>query len=97
MTAALRHAAAGVAASAALALSGCGQKGPLYLPEKPGAVVTSPAATPPAPPPPPSAPGQPPQPPPAAEPQSTPEPAPTSSTPAPAKKSDQDKDSQSPH
>lgn len=97
MTAALRPAAACFAASAALALSGCGQKGPLYLPEKTGAVVTSPAATPPAPPPPPNAPGQPPHIPPAAQPQSTPEPAPSSSTSAPPKKSDEDKDSQSPH
>jgi predicted small lipoprotein YifL len=39
----------------ATALAGCGQKGPLYLPEKPGNIVTRPAQTPPAPPP--SAPG----------------------------------------
>jgi predicted small lipoprotein YifL len=96
MTAALRHVAACAAASAALALSACGQKGPLYLPEKGGAVVTSPAATAPAPPPPPNAPGQPPQIPPAPEPQSTPEPVPSSSTPAPPKKSDENEDSQSP-
>ena len=29
-------------AALATALAGCGQKGPLYLPEKPGAVVTTP-------------------------------------------------------
>ena len=95
MTPALRRAAAWLAASVALALAGCGQKGPLYLPEKGGAVVTSPATAPPAPPPAPTAPGQPPQPPPAAEPQSTPEPVPTAPS-APPKKSDEDKDSQSP-
>jgi hypothetical protein len=95
MTPALRRAAACLAASVALALAGCGQKGPQYLAEKGGAVVTSPAAAPPAPPPAPTAPGQPPQPPPAAEPQSTPEPVPTAPS-APPKKSDEDKDSQSP-
>ena len=94
MSAALRRLAACGAASAALALSGCGQKGPLYLPEKGGAVVTSPGVNAPAPPPPPAAPGQPPQTPPAAEPQSTPEPSP-SGAPVPPKKSDEDKDSQS--
>jgi predicted small lipoprotein YifL len=31
-----------------LALPGCGKKGPLYLPEEPGEVVTRPAETPPA-------------------------------------------------
>jgi predicted small lipoprotein YifL len=31
----------------ALLLSGCGQKGPLYLPDRNGTVVTSPAANPP--------------------------------------------------
>ena len=38
----------GVALAAALA--GCGQKGPLYLPEKPGQIVTRPTQTPAAPP-----------------------------------------------
>jgi diaminopimelate decarboxylase len=95
MTAAAPRGAACLAASVALALAGCGQKGPLYLPEKGGAVVTSPAATPPAPPPAPNPPGQPPQPAPAAEPQSTPEAAPSAPS-APPKKSDEDKDSQSP-
>ena len=79
--------------AATLALGGCGQKGPLYLPEKSGAVVTSPAATPPAPPP---APGQPPQPSPAPQPQSTSEPPPTEVA-APPKKSDKDEDQQTPH
>jgi predicted small lipoprotein YifL len=32
-------------AAVALALGGCGQKGPLYLPDKNAKVVTSPAAT----------------------------------------------------
>jgi diaminopimelate decarboxylase len=95
MTAAVRRVAAGLAASVALALAGCGQKGPLYLPEKGGAVVTSPAATPPAPPPAPVPPGQPQEPAPTAEPQSTPEPSPTTTPAAPPKKSDQDQDSQS--
>jgi len=35
-----------VAALLACAVSACGQKGPLYLPEAPGEVVTRPAATP---------------------------------------------------
>ena len=43
MRQALRPAAA---AAAILALGGCGQKGPLYLPEKGAAVVRPPAATP---------------------------------------------------
>jgi len=38
-----------VVAGFALALTACGQKGPLYLPDRGGAVVTSPAAAPPAP------------------------------------------------
>jgi len=96
MTPALRRATACLAASVALALAGCGQKGPLYLPEKGGAVVTSPSGSAaPAPPPAPSAPGQPQEPAPTAEPQSTPEPAPTAPS-APPKKSDEDQDSQSP-
>ena len=95
MTAISQRVAAGLAASVVLALAGCGQRGPLYLPDKGGAVVTSPAAAPPAPPPAPTAPGQPQQPPPTAEPQSTPEPAPSAPS-APPKKSDEDKDSQSP-
>jgi len=33
-------------AAGVLALTGCGQKGPLYLPDKPGDVVTRPAARP---------------------------------------------------
>ena len=36
-----------LAALLACALTGCGQKGPLYLPETPTEVVTRPAATPP--------------------------------------------------
>jgi predicted small lipoprotein YifL len=32
----------------AAALAACGQKGPLYLPEKPGEIVTRPVQTPPA-------------------------------------------------
>jgi predicted small lipoprotein YifL len=38
------------AALVALGLVACGQKGALYLPDKAGAVVTTPAGTPPAPP-----------------------------------------------
>ena len=40
-----------LAAAAALAVGGCGQKGPLYLPDKGAKVVTTPAppAAPPAP------------------------------------------------
>ena len=80
------------AASAAL-LAGCGQKGPLYLPEKSGAVVTTPAApaapaTPTSAPPPGSAtPAAPP-------PQTAPAPgAATPSAPAPQKKQNGDDDS----
>ena len=69
--------------AAALVLAGCGLRGPLYLPEKSGAVVTAPAATPTAPPAP-SAPTQ-------AEPA-----PPASAAPAPQKKTDEDQDSQSP-
>ncbi|HEY1873198.1 MAG TPA: lipoprotein [Steroidobacteraceae bacterium] len=93
MSAALCRGGIGAAVAATLALAGCGQKGPLYLPEKGGAVVTSPAATAPAPPP---APGQPPQPSPAPQPQSTSEPPPTEVA-APPKKSDKDEDQQTPH
>jgi diaminopimelate decarboxylase len=89
---------AGVAAvlAATLALAGCGQKGPLYLPEKGGAAVTTPATAAPAPPPPPASPGQPPQPSPAPGPQSTAEPPPEDVA-APPKKSDKDEDQQTPH
>ena len=51
------------AALAAALLAGCGQKGPLYLPDQKGQVVVTsappPAATPPAATPPAAAPGQP--------------------------------------
>jgi predicted small lipoprotein YifL len=40
------------AALAALLLGGCGQKGPLYLPDQTGEVVTRPTQTPPQEPPP---------------------------------------------
>ena len=40
----------GLVLALATALAGCGQKGPLYLPEKPGQIVTRPTQTPPAPP-----------------------------------------------
>jgi predicted small lipoprotein YifL len=92
MTGALRCGAVGALIAATLTLTGCGQKGPLYLPEKGGAVVTAPATAPAAPP----APGQPPQPSPAPQPQSNGEPPPEA-TPAPPKKSDKDEDQQSPH
>jgi predicted small lipoprotein YifL len=74
-----------VAATAAL-LAGCGQKGALYLPPKPGTAVTS-GPTAPAAPAAPAAPSQPPQ---AAPLEPPPESAP------PPKKSDPDSDSQSP-
>ena len=89
MSGAFSHTGVGVVLAATLALAGCGQKGPLYLPEKPGAVVT-------APPPPPAAPGQPPQPSPAPGPQSAAEPPPADVA-APPKKSDKDEDPQTPH
>ena len=89
MSGAFSRAGVGVVLATTLALAGCGQKGPLYLPEKPGAVVT-------APPPPPAAPGQPPQPSPAPGPQSTAEPPPADVA-APPKKSDKDEDAQTPH
>jgi predicted small lipoprotein YifL len=41
-----RELPAGCALLAALAVAGCGQKGPLYLPDKTAAVVTSSAAVP---------------------------------------------------
>jgi diaminopimelate decarboxylase len=91
MSGAFSRAAVGVILAATLALAGCGQKGPLYLPEKPGAVVTAPPASPP----PPAAPGQPPQPSPAPGPQDTAEPPPADVAPPP-KKSDKDEDSQTP-
>jgi|AmaraimetFIIA100_FD_contig_41_26780446_length_872_multi_6_in_0_out_0_2 predicted small lipoprotein YifL len=89
-----------LAAALALALAGCGQKGPLYLPEKGGTVVTTPAQTAPGQPevspaqPPQSAPAQPevsPAPPPQSAPAPTPPTAPT-----PPKKTDKDSDSQTP-
>lgn len=92
MSGAHRCGGVGALIAATLALAGCGQKGPLYLPEKGGAVVTAPAAAPAAPP----APGQPSQPSPAPQPQSGGEPPPVD-TPAPPKKSDKDEDQQSPH
>ncbi|HZC87485.1 MAG TPA: lipoprotein [Steroidobacteraceae bacterium] len=90
MSGAFSRAGVGVVLAATLALAGCGQKGPLYLPEKPGAVVTAPPA------PPPAAPGQPPQPSPASGAQSTAEPPPADVA-APPKKSDKDEDAQTPH
>jgi diaminopimelate decarboxylase len=96
MSGALLRGGVGAVLAAALALAGCGQKGPLYLPEKGGAVVTAPATAPPAPPPAPAAPGQPPQPSPAPGPQSTAEPPPGEVA-APPKKSDKDEDQQTPH
>jgi len=69
-------------AAGAVVLAGCGQKGPLYLPEKGGAVVTAPPA---------ATPGQPPEPSPAPQPQSTAEPPPADMA-APPKKSDKDED-----
>jgi hypothetical protein len=79
--------AGAAAASAALMLAGCGQKGPLYLPEKGATAVTNPAGPPPAPPPA----GQPAEPSPAPQPQSAPEPPPTG-TASPEKKTDSDDD-----
>ena len=62
-------------------LGGCGQKGPLYLPDKGGAVVRPPAAAPGATP---------------APAQSAPGPQDSPAT-APPKKTDKDDDSKSPH
>jgi predicted small lipoprotein YifL len=97
-----------LAAALALAVAGCGQKGPLYLPDKGGTVVTTPpqsapgqppqsAPQPPqsAPQPPQSAPAQPPQSAPAQPPQSAPAATPPTA-PTPAKKTDKDSDSQTP-
>jgi predicted small lipoprotein YifL len=72
-------AARALAACAELVLAGCGQKGPLYLPEKGGTVVTAPTEAPA---------------PPAPQPQSTPGPPPEApaSSPPPPKKSDTDED-----
>ena len=70
-------AAAALTVSAVLLLGGCGQKGPLYLPEKSATAVT----TPPSPPAPVPA-GQPQQPSPTPQPQSPPEsPAPGAAPP----------------
>ena len=77
-------ASATAVAAGALVLAGCGQKGPLYLPEKGGAVVTAPAAT---------TPGQPSEPSPVPQPQSTAEPPPADLAPPP-KKSDKDEEPQ---
>ena len=93
MSGALSRGGVGAVLAATLALAGCGQKGPLYLPEKGGTVVTAPAPAPPAPP---AAPGQPSQPLPAPQPQSTGEPPPTEVA-TPPKKSDKDEDQQTPH
>jgi predicted small lipoprotein YifL len=68
MNARVCAAAAALTVTAVLLLSGCGQKGPLYLPEKSGTVVT-PRPSPPAPVPA----GQPQQPSPTPQPQSTPD------------------------
>ena len=92
----LRAACAGAAIAVALAaLAGCGQKGPLYLPDKKTGVVV-PAATPPAVP---AAQQAAPQSPTAAPPQAAP-PPPMPSAPAPAstapKKSTDDDATQSP-
>ncbi len=80
--------AAAFVALAALQASGCGQKGPLYLPEKGHAAVTSPTE---APAPAPVPPGQPSPSSPAPEPQSNPQSSPAATAP-PAKKSDTDED-----
>jgi len=74
-----------LAAALALALAGCGQKGPLYLPDKGGTVVTTPPQ---------SAPAQP-EVTPAPTPESAPAPAPPTA-PTPPKKTDKDSDSQTP-
>jgi hypothetical protein len=39
----MRHRPLGALVALAVALSGCGLKGPLYLPEKPGEIVIRPA------------------------------------------------------
>jgi predicted small lipoprotein YifL len=72
-------------ALAALAAGGCGQKGPLYLPDKGGKVVTSaPAATPTQPAPPARAPA-------AATPEAAPPESAAPAAPAPPKPADKDK------
>jgi predicted small lipoprotein YifL len=72
-------------ALAALAAGGCGQKGPLYLPDKGGRVVTSaPAATQAQPAPPATAP-------PAATPEAAPPESAAPAAPAPPKPADKDK------
>jgi hypothetical protein len=86
---ALRFALA--AAGTAALLAGCGQKGALYLPPKPGAAVTSGPTAPAAP----AAPSQPPQAAPVQPPQNAPLEPPGESAP-PQKKSDPDSDSQTP-
>jgi diaminopimelate decarboxylase len=93
MTGAGYRGSLGAVVAATLALAGCGQKGPLYLPEKGGTVVTAPASAGPETP---AAPGQPSQPSPAPEPQSSGEPPPTEVA-TPPKKSDKDEDQQTPH
>ena len=67
---------------AAALLAGCGQKGPLYLPDKNTRVITTPPAAPPA----------------APAPAANPPPADAAPQPAPDKKrSDQSDDAQPPH
>jgi len=68
----MRHRRPGALVAVTLVLSGCGLKGPLYLPEKPGEVVIrpAPAAADPAATPPPSAAETPP---PSAQPQDPPD------------------------
>ncbi len=58
----MRHRPLGALVALAVALTGCGLKGPLYLPEKPGEIVIrpAPAAADPAAPSPPAAATQPP-------------------------------------
>ena len=83
-----------LAAALALALAGCGQKGPLYLPDQGGTVVTTPPQ---------SAPEQPPEVSPTPSPQNAPTPPPQNApapipptAPTPPKKTDKDSDSQTP-
>jgi len=78
MNARVCAAAAALTVSAILLLGGCGQKGPLYLPEKSGTAVTSPRSPPAAVPA-----GQPQQPSPAPQPQSTPDSPPAGAAPPP--------------
>jgi predicted small lipoprotein YifL len=86
------------AVAIALILAGCGQKGPLYLPDKGGQVVTSPAAAPASPPAqaPQSAPGEAPQSTPTQPPQSAPTQLPEAPTAAPKKTDKDSDDSQTP-